>query len=40
MMAVLDGLAEVERDLIRTAEGRSHSTTRGQHLGRPPKHLA
>jgi DNA invertase Pin-like site-specific DNA recombinase len=39
MIAVLGGLAEVERDLIRTrtAEGRSRATTRGQHMGRPPK---
>ena len=38
MIAVLDGLADVERDLIRTrtAEGRSRATARGQHMGRPP----
>lgn len=31
------GLADVERDLIRTrtAEGRSRATARGQHMGRP-----
>jgi DNA invertase Pin-like site-specific DNA recombinase len=39
MIAVLGGLADVERDLIRTrtAEGRSRAQTRGQHMGRPPK---
>src|SRR5580700_3081706 len=39
MIAVLGGLADVERDLIRTrtAEGRSRSIARGQHMGRPPK---
>ena len=39
MIAVLGGLADVERDLIRTrtAEGRSRATKRGQHMGRPPK---
>ena len=39
MIAVLGGLADVERDLIRTrtAEGRSRAKGRGQHLGRPPK---
>src|SRR5712664_3126004 len=39
MIAVLGGLAEVERDLIRTrtAEGRSRAKARGQHMGRPPK---
>ena len=38
MMAVLGGLADVERDLIRTrtAEGRSRAMARGQHMGRPP----
>lgn len=37
MLAVLGGLADVERDLIRTrtAEGRSRAKARGQHLGRP-----
>ena len=39
MIAVLSGLADVERDLIRTrsAEGRARATARGQHMGRPPK---
>jgi len=39
MLAVLGGLADVERDLIRTrtAEGRARATARGQHMGRPPK---
>jgi DNA invertase Pin-like site-specific DNA recombinase len=39
MIAVLGGLADVERDLIRTrtGEGRSRAKARGQHLGRPPK---
>ena len=39
MIAVLGGLADVERDLIRTrtAEGRSRAKARGQHVGRPPK---
>jgi DNA invertase Pin-like site-specific DNA recombinase len=39
MLAVLGGLADVERDLIRTrtAEGRSRAKARGQHMGRPPK---
>ncbi len=38
MLAVLGGLADVERDLIRTrtAEGRSRAKLRGQHMGRPP----
>jgi DNA invertase Pin-like site-specific DNA recombinase len=36
MMAVLGGLADVERDLIRTraAEGRSRAQARGKHMGR------
>ena len=36
---ILGGLADVERDLIRTrtAEGRSQAKARGQHMGRPPK---
>lgn len=36
MIAVLGGLADVERDLIRTrtAEGRSRAQARGQHMGR------
>src|SRR5437763_14229855 len=39
MIAVLGGLTDVERDLIRTrtAEGRSRAKARGQHMGRPPK---
>ncbi len=39
MLAVLGGLADVERDLIRTrtAEGRSRAKERGQHMGRPSK---
>ena len=39
MLAVLGGLADVERDLIRTrtAEGRSRAKGRGQHMGRPAK---
>src|SRR5262249_50383664 len=39
MIAVLGGLADVERDLIRTrtAEGRSRAKQRGQHMGRPAK---
>src|SRR5436305_12854979 len=39
MLAVLGGLADVERDLIRTrtAEDRSRAKARGQHMGRPPK---
>jgi DNA invertase Pin-like site-specific DNA recombinase len=39
MIAVLGGLADVERNLIRTrtAEGRSRAQKRGQHMGRPPK---
>ena len=34
---MLGGLADVERDLIRTrtAEGRSRAKARGQHMGRP-----
>jgi len=38
MLAVLGGLADVERDLIRTrtAEGRSRAKARGQHMGRSP----
>jgi DNA invertase Pin-like site-specific DNA recombinase len=38
MIAVLGGLADVERDLIRTrtAEGRNRAQKRGQHMaGRP-----
>ena len=39
MIAVLGGLADVERDLIRTrtAEGRSRAKARGQNMGRPSK---
>jgi DNA invertase Pin-like site-specific DNA recombinase len=38
MLAVLGGLADVERDLIRTrtAEGQTRATARAQHMGRPP----
>ena len=38
-IAVLGGLSDVERDLIRTrtAEGRSRAQKRGQHMGRPSK---
>jgi DNA invertase Pin-like site-specific DNA recombinase len=37
MLAVLGGLADVERDLIRTrtAEGRSRGKAQGKHMGRP-----
>jgi DNA invertase Pin-like site-specific DNA recombinase len=37
MLAVLQGLADVERDLIRTrtAEGRSRANAQGQQMGRP-----
>ena len=39
MIAILGGLADVERDLVRTrtAEGRERAKARGQHIGRPPK---
>ncbi|MCW5716052.1 MAG: recombinase family protein [Bauldia sp.] len=39
MIAVLAGLADVERDLIRTrtSEGRERAQARGQHMGRPLK---
>jgi len=39
MLAVLGGLADVERDLIRarTAEGRGRAKARGQRMGRPSK---
>jgi DNA invertase Pin-like site-specific DNA recombinase len=39
MIAVLGGLADVERGLIRprTAEGRSRAMARGQHMGGPRK---
>ena len=38
MLAVLGGLADVERDLIRTrtAEGRSRAKAQGKQMGRPP----
>ena len=38
MLAVLGGLADVERDLIptRTAEGRSGAKAQGKHMGKPP----
>jgi len=38
MLAVLGGLSDVERDLIRTrtAEGRSRAKAQGKHMGRPP----
>src|SRR5271165_1409666 len=41
MLAVLGGLADVERDLIRTrtAEGRSRAKAQGQQMGRPPAAL-
>ena len=37
-IAILGGLADVERDLIRTrtAEGRSRAKAQGRHMGRPP----
>jgi DNA invertase Pin-like site-specific DNA recombinase len=39
MLTVLGGLAEFERDLIRTrtGEGRVRAVARGQKMGRPPK---
>ncbi len=42
MIAVLGGLADVERDLIRTrtGEGRERAKARGQHMGRPAKMTA
>ena len=38
MLAVLGGLADVERDLIRTrtAEGRSRAKVQAKQMGRPP----
>jgi DNA invertase Pin-like site-specific DNA recombinase len=38
MLAVLGGLADVERDLIRTrtAEGRARAKAQGKAMGRPP----
>ena len=37
-LTVLGGLADAERDLIRTrtAEGRSRAKAQGKHMGRPP----
>src|SRR5487761_2613500 len=42
MIAVLGGLADVERDLIRTrtGEGRARAKLRAQHMGRPAKMTA
>jgi DNA invertase Pin-like site-specific DNA recombinase len=39
MLTVLGGLAEFERDLIRTrtGEGRARAVARGAKMGRPPK---
>ena len=39
MIAILGGLADVERDLIRTrtSEGRARAIARGVHMGRKPK---
>jgi DNA invertase Pin-like site-specific DNA recombinase len=39
LLTVLGGLAEFERELIRTrtGEGRARGKTRGVHMGRPPK---
>jgi DNA invertase Pin-like site-specific DNA recombinase len=39
MLTVLGGLAEFERELIRTRtdEGRARAVARGQRMGRPPK---
>jgi hypothetical protein len=39
MLGILGGLADVERDLIRTrtAEGRSRAKAQGKHMGRKPK---
>ena len=40
MLAVLGGLADVERELIRTqtAEGRSRAKAQGKHMDRPGSH--
>src|SRR5215467_10975098 len=40
MLAIIGGLADVERDLIRTrtAEGRSRAKACGKHMGRPLPH--
>lgn len=42
MIAVLAGVVDVERDLIRTrtGEGRARAKLRGQHMGRPAKMTA
>jgi DNA invertase Pin-like site-specific DNA recombinase len=37
MLTVLGGLAEFERDLIRTGEGRERAKRRGVRFGRKPK---
>jgi DNA invertase Pin-like site-specific DNA recombinase len=37
MLAVLGGLADVERDLIRTGEGRERAKAIGLKMGHPPK---
>jgi DNA invertase Pin-like site-specific DNA recombinase len=39
MITVLGGVADVERDLVRTrtAEGHERAKARGQHMTRPPK---
>jgi DNA invertase Pin-like site-specific DNA recombinase len=39
MLTILGGLAEFERELIRTrtGEGRARAKARGVHMGRPPK---
>jgi DNA invertase Pin-like site-specific DNA recombinase len=37
MLTVLGGLAEFERDLIRTGEGRARAVARGVKMGRTPK---
>jgi DNA invertase Pin-like site-specific DNA recombinase len=37
MIAVLGGLAHVERDLICTRTAGARAKERGQHMGRPPK---
>jgi len=41
MIAVLGGLADVERDLIRTrtAKGRSRARAQGTHMSGPPSHI-
>jgi DNA invertase Pin-like site-specific DNA recombinase len=35
MLTVVSGLAEFERNLLRTGEGRERAKERGQHMGRP-----